>query len=203
MTMRSHRRIRSDPFTDLLFNALMGFTFLFFIAVIFMNPIVKMGTIERKAEYIISITWDEHSSDDIDLWVESPQGDLIWYRNKEGGLLHLDRDDRGKLFDEVKKDGVTIVNALNQEVVTLRGIVPGEYVVNVHYYLSESQKPVTIQTKLERVNPRLEVLHYGSLTLEKAGEEKTAFRFTLSGNGSMLDLNFLAKNLVSYQGEAS
>lgn len=197
--MRSHRRIRSDPFTDLLFNALMGFTFLFFIAVIFMNPIVTKGNIERKAEYIISITWEDGSPDDVDLWVEGPQGDLIWYRNKEGGLLHLDRDDRGHLFDKTIQNGKTILNPLNQEVITLRGVVPGEYVVNVHYYLSETQNPIDVKAKLERVNPRLEVLHYDTITLDHAGAEKTAFRFTLGGNGAMLDLNFLAKQLVSYQ----
>ena len=196
--MRAHRRIRSDPFTDLLFNALMGFTFLFFIAVIFMNPIVTKGNVERKAEYIISVTWQDGSPDDIDLWVQGPQGDLIWYRNKEGGLLHLDRDDRGKLFDATTHNDTTIINELNQEIVTLRGVVPGEYVVNVHYYLSETKEPVEVTVKLERVNPALEVLHYDTVTLERAGAEKTAFRFTLSGNGAMLDLNFLEKQLVSY-----
>jgi hypothetical protein len=31
-----------------------------------------------------------------------------------------------------------VVNPLNQEVVTLRGIAPGEYTVNVHYYESRT-----------------------------------------------------------------
>jgi hypothetical protein len=40
-----HRqRFYTDPFTDLLFNALLGFVFLFMVAILFMNPIAKLGT---------------------------------------------------------------------------------------------------------------------------------------------------------------
>ena len=35
----SGRRLRADPFTDLLFNVLLSFTLLMFLAIIFMNPI--------------------------------------------------------------------------------------------------------------------------------------------------------------------
>ena len=44
--MRPKDRFRSDPFTDLLFNALLGFTFLFLVAIMFMNPEAKTGIIE-------------------------------------------------------------------------------------------------------------------------------------------------------------
>ena len=48
----SGRRLRADPFTDLLFNVLLSFTMLMFLAIIFMNPIPKTGVINPKAEYI-------------------------------------------------------------------------------------------------------------------------------------------------------
>ena len=48
--MRIKDRFRSDPFTDLLFNALLGFTFLFLVAIMFMNPEAKSGIIDPKAE---------------------------------------------------------------------------------------------------------------------------------------------------------
>ena len=57
----------TDPFTDLLFNALLGFTFLFLIAIMFMNPIAKQGNVSLKAEYIITITWPENRPDDVDV----------------------------------------------------------------------------------------------------------------------------------------
>ena len=53
--MRRKNRIRTEPFTDLLFNTLLGFTFLFFITVLFINPISKIGNVNMKAEYIITV----------------------------------------------------------------------------------------------------------------------------------------------------
>ena len=72
----------SDPFTDLLFNALLGFTYLFLIAIMFMNPVAKKGIIDPKAEYIITIGWPDNNPDDIDTWVEDPNGNVIWFRNR-------------------------------------------------------------------------------------------------------------------------
>lgn len=94
-------RLRSDPFTDLLFNALLGFTFLFLVAIMFMNPEAKSGIIDPKAEYIITITWEDDSPDDVDTWVEDPEGQILWFRTPEAGLLHLDRDDRGLVNDTI------------------------------------------------------------------------------------------------------
>ncbi len=191
------RRLKADPFTDLLFNALLGFTFLFFIAIMFMNPVAKSGIINPKAEYIITIGWQDASPDDIDIWVENPSGNLVWFRNPENELLHLDRDDRGNLNDTIKINGETVVNPLNQEVVTLRGVVSGEYVVNLHYYATQTKKPVDVNVKVEKVNPKLEVVYYGTVTLEQQGDEKTAVRFTVSANGRILETNSLPKKLVT------
>ena len=52
---------RSDPFTDLLFNILLGFTFLFLIAVMFINPVARLGNVQLKAEYIITDLAGQHA----------------------------------------------------------------------------------------------------------------------------------------------
>ncbi len=189
-------RSQSDPFTDLLFNALLGFTFLFLVAIMFMNPIAKKGIIDPKAEYIITVTWPDNNPNDIDTWVEDPNGNLVWFRNREAGLIHLDRDDRGVVNDTLNINGKIIQNPLNQEVVTIRGVVPGEYIVNVHYYASETEQPVPVQVRLDKVNPSLEVLYYETITLQTKGEEKTALRFKINTGGSVSDINKLPKQLV-------
>lgn len=194
--MYRRRRSTTDPFTDLLFNALLGFTFLFFITIMFMNPVTKTGKVDLKAEYIITLSWPDGNTDDIDIWVEGPEGNLLWFRDPEVGLLHLDRDDRGALKDTLTINGETIVNPLNQEIVTLRGLVPGEYVVNVHYYETKTKEPVKATVKVEKVNPILEVIYYGSVITEKVGEEKTAVRFTIAPDGSIRGINSLPKKLV-------
>ena len=194
---KKRRRSQSDPFTDLLFNALLGFTFLFLIAIIFMNPEAKTGIIDPKAEYIITVTWEDNSPDDIDTWVEDPDGQIIWFRSPEAGLLHLDRDDRGLLNDTISINGEEIQNPLNQEVVTIRGVIKGEYVVNLHYYASETEKPVNVNVRVVKVNPALEVVYYGVVTLDKKGDEKTAVRFRIGYDGKVSGINFLPKKLVS------
>ena len=195
--MSIKNRLQTDPFTDLLFNALLGFTFLFLVAIMFMNPEAKSGIIDPKAEYIITVTWADNSPDDIDTWVEDPDGQVIWFRNPQAGLLHLDRDDRGMINDTITVNGKEITNPLNQEVVTLRGVVKGEYVVNLHYYATVTEKPVDVTVRLDKVNPKLEVKYYGTVTLEKKGDEKTAFRFKIGRDGDVTDINFLPKSLVS------
>ena len=39
--MRNRRASEIDPFTDLLFNALLIFTFLFLVTIMFLNPPAK------------------------------------------------------------------------------------------------------------------------------------------------------------------
>ena len=189
---------KSDPFTDLLFNALLGFTFLFLVAIMFMNPIAKKGIIDPKAEYIITVTWPDNNPNDIDTWVEDPIGNLIWFRRKEAGLIHLDRDDRGILNDTIDINGEKVQNPLNQEIVTIRGVVQGEYVVNLHYYASETDEPVKVSVKVAKVNPALEIVFYGHATLEKQGSEHTAVRFEIGPEGSVGNISHVFKKLVTF-----
>lgn len=198
-SQQAKQRYASDPFTDLLFNALLGFTFLFIIAILFMNPIAKKGIIDPKAEYIISVNWPDETPDDIDTWIEDPKGNLIWFRSREAGLIHLDRDDRGMVNDTISINGEEIQNPLNQEVVTIRGVVPGEYVVNVQYYASGTNAPVEVKVRVDKVNPSLEVVYYGSHILAEQGEEKTAVRFTIDSDGKLSDINHIYKPLVINQ----
>ena len=191
-------RTSSDPFTDLLFNALLGFTYLFLIAIMFMNPVAKKGIIDPKAEYIITIGWPDNNPDDVDVWVEDPNGNVVWFRNREAGLIHLDRDDRGVANDTININGTEIQNPLNQEVVTVRGVVPGEYVVNVHYYATETNQPVTTTVKVAKVNPALEIVYYGDTTLAQKGDEETAVRFVIDKSGRVEQISHLKKSIVIF-----
>ena len=193
---RAHRKFEQDPFTDLLFNSLLAFTLLFLITILFLNPPAKTGIIDPKAEFIITIKWDDNSPDDIDTWVEDPNGAVVWYKQPEIDLLHLDRDDRGLENDSIWVDGKEIINPLNQEVITLRGVVPGQYIVNVHYYETKSFRDVNVEVRVVKVNPTLEVVYYGNLVLNERGEEKTAVRFTVEREGAVSNVNTVFKSLV-------
>ncbi|MEM0909549.1 MAG: hypothetical protein AAGJ37_01160 [Pseudomonadota bacterium] len=185
-----------DPFTDLLFNALMTFTFLFLITLLLLNPPAKTGIIDPKAEFIITASWPDGDPNDVDVWVEGPESALVSYRNPEVGLMHLDRDDRGLVNDTQVVNGREITNPLNQEVLTIRGRPPGEFVVNLHYYKTETSMPVPVTVYLAEVNPKMQVLHYTSTVLKKEGDEVTSLRFTITPNGSVNDINNLQKKLI-------
>ena len=188
----------ADAFTDLLFNTLIGFVFLFFIAVIFISPAKDTGKVVLDAQYLIVVTWPDGSREDIDTWIEDPQANLTWFRNRAAGLVHLDRDDRGMLNDTIQVDGQSVENPLNQEVATIRGQVPGEYVVNIHYYDSENPAPppVPVTVRIAKVNPVYKVVFNETLELRRKGDELTALRFTILRDGEVGRVNRLEKKLV-------
>ena len=202
---RVSREPEVDPFYDMLFNMLIAFVFCFLIALLAMNPkALKAGDIPAKAEYIITLSWPDYDPNDMDLWAQGPSGDVVWYRAREAGLMHLDRDDRGMSNDTIVVNGKTIVNPLNQEVVTIRGIAPGEYVVNAHYFESKevdssdprAGQPVEVNVSVVKVNPRAEVVFYGKHLMSKRGDEATLARFTVQPDGTINGINTLAKRLV-------
>tara|TARA_B100000700_G_scaffold118970_1_gene133726 strand:- start:2260 stop:2868 length:609 start_codon:yes stop_codon:yes gene_type:complete len=191
-----------DPFTDLIFNILLGFVLLFFISILFINPITKLGNVNLKAEYIITIDWPDNLPDDIDLWVRDPNGEIVSYLNKDAGWLHLDRDDRGIINDKVKIGDQELIYPLNREVVTLRGLIPGEYTVNVFLYEHESKRPVDVKLTIEKVNPSLKLVYFNSISLPSKDTEITIARFNLNqkGNYSILPNRFSI--LTPYQLES-
>ena len=194
---RSSREPEVDPFYDMLFNMLIAFVFCFIIALLAMNPkALKAGDIPSKAEYIITVSWPDMNPNDIDTWVQGPTGDLVWFRAREAGLMHLDRDDRGLTNDTIIVNGKQIINPLNTEVVTIRGIEPGEFIVNVQYYESKNNEPVEVTVSVLKVNPRADVVFYGQLTLARKGDEATAVRFTVLPDGTVTNANTLPKKLV-------
>ena len=186
-----------DAFTDLLFNALLGFAFMFFISFALIQKPQDGGKIDSKADFIISAEWEEYHPDDIDLIVEDPQGNIVYFQRQQAGLMHWDRDDRGTLADRIMIDGVEVENPANQEVVTIRGYMEGEYVVNLHYYKSNFIAPLKVKVKVEKINPRLEVVYFNDFFLKKIGDEITAVRFILDDKGNVLDLNQLQKPIIS------
>lgn len=198
--MRGRRLAREpevDPFYDMLFNMLIAFVFCFIVALLAMNPkALKAGDIPSKAEFIVNVTWPDLNPNDVDTWVQDPGGNLVWFRAREAGLMHLDRDDRGLQGDVIVVDGRQIVNPLNTEVVTVRGIEPGEFTVNVHYFDSKDGRPVEVTVSIIKVNPRADVVFYGNVTLARKGDEATAARFTVLPDGNVTHVNTLAKSLV-------
>tara|TARA_B100000029_G_scaffold495198_1_gene559916 strand:- start:304 stop:912 length:609 start_codon:yes stop_codon:yes gene_type:complete len=196
---RKQRSVKLDPFTDLLFNILLGFTFLFFITILFINPISKLGNVNLKAEYIITVDWEDNLPDDVDLWVQDPNGEIVSYLKKDAGWLHLDRDDRGVINDKVIINDKEIIYPINREVVTLRGIIPGEYIVNLYLYENKSKLPVNTKVIIEKVNPTLKMVFIDNVILNEKDTEKTIARFYLNDRGDFKFTSNQKKILTPYE----
>ena len=173
------RRNRSElGFTDLLFNALLGFVVMFVIAFLLINPVAETGAVDNKAEFLVTLTWPDGRKEDVDLYVADPDGRLVWFRAREAGLMHLDRDDLGLGNDMIEVAGKKIINPVNQEIVSIRGIASGEYIVNLHLYRDDRGKPVPTKVKVEKLNPKVQLVYYGDVVLADRGDEQTAVRFS-------------------------
>ena len=180
-------------FTDMLFNILLGFAFLFIVAFLLIKPEAKKEDFNRRAEFVVVMEWDNDASGDIDLYVEDPTGKQVSFRYHNHNFMHLDKDDLGAMNDTVvNADGSKTTIAINREVVTIRGIIKGEYTVNGHYYSVRSydkitqEKPViTVRVELHKVNP-YSIAWVGDKTFTHKGQEETFLRFRLDQEGKLL-----------------
>lgn len=139
--------------------------------------------IRPKAEFVIMAEWPGDRNIDVDLWVRDPRGNIVYYANRESGFLSLDRDDLGFMSDTVEGRVVR----LNEEIVTIRGIIPGEYVVNVHLFSLHGGEapPVQVDIRIERLNPVVTRVWRGSVMLTQANQEIHAIRFNMHEDGSV------------------
>ena len=184
-------------FLDLLFNTLLCFAALFALSFILVNPSKQNKNVEAKADFIITVTWPADMDDDVDTYVEDPAGNLVAFMRREQGLMHLDRDDVGFRSDRIETAAGIVEFKENREIVTLRGTLAGEYVVNVHMYTKRSgEGPTPVAIRLEKLTP-FKIAAVRELTLMANSDEKTAFRFVLNDKGEVVDVNHIEKSLAS------
>jgi hypothetical protein len=185
-----------DPFSVMLFKALQIVAFLFFIALLAISPDAKDGKIDSKAEFIITMDWPDNHPDDLDLFVQDPVGNIAWYRHREAGFLTLDRDDRGGANDFIVVNGRKIPSPIREEIVTVRGIVPGEYTVNLSHFQATTGQPVAATVKVQKLNPTAQVIFDDKVMLDHTGEELTALRFSIDAEGKVVDVHRRPKSLL-------
>jgi hypothetical protein len=185
-------------FLDLLFNCLIVFVFMFVVAFAQIEPVNKDAELKTKAEFVITMTWDKDDSNDIDIWVLDPARNLISFKDKAKGLTHLDRDDLGHAGDKfVTPDGQVIEYDYNQEIVTIRGFIPGEWVINIHLFKkNQTRGPSKVNIRIDKLNPSVITILNENLVITKYWEEKTVIRFRMDNKGNITDRNKMFKSLI-------
>jgi len=184
-------------FLDLLFNTLVGFVFLFIVSFLLINPSIKKADIKTKAEFVITVTWNDNSRDDVDTWLQDPVGNVLYFNQKDVGLAHLDRDDLGKTNDVITlEDGSEVSYPHNQELTTIRGFLTGEWVLNVFMYSKRDLRPTLVEVRIDKLNPKVQTIFYKKILMKTKWEEVTVTRFVMTHQGDIISWDELPKTLT-------
>jgi hypothetical protein len=170
-------------FRDVVMLALAGFVVLVIMLLPHLNPpgARTADDMTPPGNVIVEVRWPDAIDADVDLWVQAPGDVPVGYSNKGGAVFNLLRDDLGKRAD---------VTGLNYETSYSRGILPGEYTVNLHLYRNPAKAypvPVTVVTSVKRsADQAARQLLASKVLLVREGEELTVYRFRLSDAGALV-----------------
>ena len=165
-------------FTDLLFNLLLSFVALFFLAFIMVSAKEEeQDNAKNDNHFLIALRWQ--TNNDIDLWLRLPDGRKVGYNKRDEPPAHLDvdvvmwRKYRDSLGEE------TIIEE-NEEVITVRDLLPGEYVVNIHYYsIQKLEDPTTeVELFIQDIKNR-NIVYLTREVVDAPGIETHIVRFTV------------------------
>lgn len=172
------------------------FAILVAIMIANLNPKADSGKGETKAagDIIAHIVWPNGDTD-VDLWMFGPdEPGPVGYSNKAGIIWNLLRDDRGVLPD---------ATPINYEDGFTRGIVPGEYIINIQCFrCANAQFPMTVDMAVSKrnrySNDSIENIVVTKIVLKADGQEKTGVRFVIDEKGDvqMNSINNVYQKLV-------
>src|SRR5918994_1319642 len=172
-------RTTGTVFRDFTLLMVLGFVAMVIWLLPHINPPAQSSDAVPPGNVVVAITWPEGNTD-IDLWVTGP-GEIVpvGYSNKGGVLFNLLRDDLGKMPD---------ATPLNYENAYSRGVVAGEYIVNVHCYrcaVLPQRVAVEVSVNAGDRGKGVKPIATTALELRANGEEKTALRFRLDEQGNV------------------
>ena len=174
-------------FVDLLFNLLVGFTSLFIIAFLMINPVSQTGQTTPPVRMFVEIEWDSELTQDMDLFVRGPNGNVVYYANKDGGYVVLQRDDLGSTNDTYILNGERIVIKRNYEIANFSDLPAGEYVIGV-FYFSRLGDPIDVKTTVRSISPH-RLVYEGTAQALTPRTERTLLSFVIDKDGKVTDLN--------------
>ncbi len=170
----------NTAFRDVLFIALLLFVVMVRLMLPFLYEPAEADDAEPPGNLIVHITW-EPGNNDVDLWLWGPGiTKPVGYSNKNSRLWNLLRDDRGDVGD---------ATGMNYENAYTRGVVAGEYVVNVHCYKCDGPQRVVMEMSLRAEDGdkgSLTVLGTATLEALDPTQERTLLRFRLGTDGTIV-----------------
>ena len=130
--------------------------------------------------------WDKNSGDDLDLWLRTPNGEIVYFGKKDKGGVNLERDDLGTVNDCI------YINSfepqcifVNREVIMMRGLQVGEYQLKFVVYAPSPDflgNPVTIE--IIDINP-YKIEFSQDFTYTGSKQTISIIRFTIDADGNI------------------
>jgi hypothetical protein len=134
-----------------------------------------------------AVTMTSKTTDDLDLYVRDPRGDVAWYGSLQAGALSLEHDQIPGVTDP-KPDGV-------HELTVIREATQGEYVANVQVYRGSGPAIVTVQLwDLRGLHKRMVLSR--DFSVRFSGQQATAFRWRLNAAGNLAGHSLLPADLL-------
>lgn len=189
-----HADSSGTVFRDVLMLALIGFVAM----VVMLLPHISK-TLDETDEHtppgnvVVEMHWPDELPVDVDLWVQAPNDVPVGFWNQGSQFFNLLRDDLGMEGD---------ASARNYEVSYSRGILAGDYIVNVHMYGKVPAGvvvPVRVVVSVKAKFDSLRQILQTSVELQRRNQEETAFRFRLTGDGELVpgSVTTLRRRLVT------
>ena len=163
----------------------------------------KEDDVSPPGNVIFEMFWDDNANVDIDGWVLGP-GDSapVGWTNRASSQFNLLRDDRGHRNDH---------SGRNYENFYSRGVLPGEYVFNTHWYSDISFKGdhliirIIVSVKSDDKNSKSSSEQILAVNVKLVpNEDKTVVRFKLDEKGKLIKHSVHNEyvNLKSFSGVA-
>jgi hypothetical protein len=178
------------PFLDMAFAIICALFGLILISIT-AKKTPETGKVVPKAEFMITMDWEDYSSNDIDLHVRAPDGRIVYFSNKTTPLMFLDVDNLGYDQEISLPNGTQQRLPVRREIVTIRAIVPGVYTVNTHFYTrrAEDGSPSrsVVKVQVVKLNPYRIVANKTEI-LDTKGQEVTMTNFEIGPEGEIVDV---------------
>ena len=178
-------------FRDVLLVAVGALAAVLIIILFLVNPPKEeeAAASRSRGNMRVEVYWPSEINADVDLWSKAPDDNPVGYSNLNGRVFNLVRDDLGTHAD---------LSGVNYEVSFTRGIPPGEYVINLHWY-SNAQGAARIPVKIlitlkkddganSKESPTKVLTKTVMLTM--VGREITVIRFNVDENMDPIEDSF-------------
>ena len=155
-------------------------------------PKTPKAAAPNQGDVVITMHWDRAANADVDLWVKSPKSLPVGYSHMTGKWCDLVRDDLGRYMDPSSR---------NEEMTVCRRAPGGEWIVDAMLYrIYKGQPPIRVTVVARSlIGGRYRVIARRSFVLDWQGQQKTAFRFSLTKSGELVpgSINRLPAKLYS------